>query len=92
MHPDLPGLVSAGLSDSEIADKLGVASRTVRRWRRRHGLSSSWTPTPPLHGTRSRYVRGCRCDACTAANAAYRRRTRAAYRRALYARQEAHTA
>ena len=29
------------------------------------------------HGTRSRYVRGCRCVACTAANSAYHARRKA---------------
>jgi len=36
------------------------------------------------HGTRARYQAGCRCDACTAANAAYWQR-RTAERRQLLA-------
>ena len=35
----------------------------------------------PEHGTRARYVRGCRCQACRAANAAYQRGWRAAVSR-----------
>ncbi len=44
MHPDLTGLVSAGLADVEIAELLGVSTRTVLRWRKRAGLQSRWTP------------------------------------------------
>lgn len=75
-------LARAGYSDAEVADAVGVSSRTVRRWRTHAGQASSYTSTPPAHGTRSRYVRGCRCEACTAANAQYRAQTRAAVRRA----------
>lgn len=32
---------------------------------------------PQLHGTRSTYVQGCRCEACTAAHRDYRRASRA---------------
>ena len=78
MTPVLPAYVRAGLSDAEIADELGVSPRTVRRWRAAAGLSSSWTPTPPQHGTPARYRRGCRCTPCRGAQAArqgtYRRR------------------
>lgn len=34
-------------------------------------------PAQSPHGSRSKYVYGCRCVACTAANAAYRRTRRA---------------
>ena len=78
MSPALPALVDEGLSDTEIADVLGVSARTVLRWRSRAGLASRWTPTPPSHGTERRYRRGCPCAPCRAANAAavarYRRR------------------
>lgn len=74
----LSELVEAGLSDAEIADLAGVSARTVRRWRSRASLPSRWTPTPPTHGTASRYRRGCRCAPCRGAHAAdqgrYRRR------------------
>lgn len=66
-HADLPALVAAGLSDVEIADKLGVSSRTVLRWRQRAGLRSMWSPVLAPHGTQSRY-RHCRCPECRAAN------------------------
>lgn len=33
--------------------------------------------TLPVHGTRSAYVHGCRCQRCTAANTEYRRKDRA---------------
>ena len=80
MSPALPLLVDAGLSDPQIADLVGVSSRTVLRWRKQAGLPSRWTPTPPAHGTEARYRRGCRCRPCTAANtasAARYRRSRA---------------
>lgn len=91
MTPDLSRLVEQGLSDQQIADRLGVTARTVQRWRSRLTIPSRWTPTPAAHGTRSRYVRGCRCDACTQANTTYAALTRAAHRRARTARQEART-
>ena len=78
--PDLATLVTAGLSDPQLADHYGVTARTVLRWRKRAGLPSHWTPTPPAHGTDARYRRGCRCKPCTAANtasAARYRRSRA---------------
>ena len=87
----LADLVSAGYSDAEIADAIGVSARSVRRWRRRAGLRSQWTPTPPQHGTRARYVKGCRCAPCTDANTSYHRQSRALYGRVRYARQEAPT-
>ena len=61
-------LVDAGWSDRRIADRLGVSSRTVLRWRGRLGLASRWTPEIPPHGNVSRYRRDCRCSACVAAN------------------------
>lgn len=82
VNPRARELIDAGASDAEVADALGVSSRTVRRWRAGAGVASRWTPTPPAHGTRSRYNRGCRCDRCTAENARYAAQNRAAYRRA----------
>lgn len=68
---ELVELVNAGLSDREIADKVGVVARTVLRWRARHGLASRWTPPVPPHGTIGRYKHhACRCTPCRAANAA----------------------
>lgn len=72
----LAELVDAGLSDTEIAEVLNVSPRTVLRWRKRQGLPSRWTPTPPAHGTEARYRRGCRCEPCTAANTTAARRYR----------------
>ena len=37
-------------------------------------------PKPIEHGTRTRYWKGCRCDLCRAANAAYSIRQRWAKR------------
>ena len=56
--------VDMGQSDSEIADAVGVSSRTVLRWRRKLSLASRWTPPVPEHGTPGRYARGCTCDVC----------------------------
>ncbi len=75
----LEQLVDAGLSDPEVADRLGVSARTVLRRRKRAGLPSRWTPTPPSHGTEARYRRGCTCTPCRAAHAAGQR----AYRRRI---------
>lgn len=66
--------VEQGLSDSQIAARLGVSSRTVLRWRQRLGLASTWVAHVPGHGTKSRYrgtarVRPCRCAKCRRANA-----------------------
>lgn len=76
MTPDrseLAPLVDAGMSDQEIADRLGVSARTVLRWRKRLDLASRWTPATSPHGTLHRYRRlGCTCTACRAANAAAR--------------------
>lgn len=67
---DFALLVEMGMSDSEIADRVAVSSRTVRRWRARLGLPSYWTPPVPEHGTPGRYAQGCTCTACRADNAA----------------------
>lgn len=63
-------LAAAGASDSDIADVVGVAPRTVLRWRQAAGIPSAWTPPRPAHGRPGRYARGCRCDTCQAAHAA----------------------
>ena len=80
-----------GLSAQETAERLGVSARTVRRWRSQYVTPSAWTPTPPAHGTRSRYQAGCSCAPCRAANAAYTAAHRAVYARSRLTRQEART-
>ena len=62
-------LADAGASDSDIADVVGVAPRTVLRWRKAAGIPSAWTPPRPAHGRPGRYARGCRCNPCLAAHA-----------------------
>lgn len=66
---ELQELVSQGLSDQEVADKVGVSSRTVLRWRTRYRIASQWTPPLSPHGTTARYKSGCKCPDCRAANA-----------------------
>lgn len=61
---DFALLVAMGMSDPEIADQVGVSSRTVLRWRGKLSLPSRWTPPVPEHGTPGRYKRGCTCDEC----------------------------
>lgn len=65
--------VELGLSDPQIAARLGCSARTVLRWRIRLGIPPAWTYSVPAHGTISRYrgtaqVEPCRCDPCRAAN------------------------
>lgn len=67
----LQQLVNAGLSDQEVADKLGVSSRTILRWRKRYRIRSQWTPPVPEHGTAGRYGRGCSCTECLNYNSVY---------------------
>jgi len=65
-------LARQGLSDGEIASKVGVSWRTVLRDRTVASIPSTWKPVRTLrpHGTDSRYNAGCSCDACRAAHAA----------------------
>ena len=44
-------------------------------------------PNQPVHGTRSRYRKGCRCRECTDAERNYRRRYRAEVRFAAARRE-----
>lgn len=67
---DFALLVDMGMSDTEIADRVGVSPRTVLRWRGKLSLPSRWTPPVPEHGTPGRYARGCICLECRAGNAA----------------------
>lgn len=67
---ELVELVELGLSDPEVARRLGVSARTVLRWRKSLELPSQWQPERPPHGTTSRY-RTCElgpCAECRAAN------------------------
>lgn len=73
---ELRELAAAGLSDAAIADRVGKSSRTVLRWRVRHGIASSWAPELAPCGTESAYHRGCRCAPCRAANSGATRRRR----------------
>lgn len=73
---DLPEMSRRGMSISELAAHYGVSDRTITRWRRAIGLSSSWTPPPRKHGI-DHYRDGCRCPECVEA---MRARSRAAYR------------
>ena len=88
MTTALAELVEAGLSDAEIAEALEVSARTVLRWRKRDGLPSRWTPTPPAHGTTSRYRRGCRCKPCSAANTTAARQYRRSRAYASWTRRQ----
>lgn len=65
----LPQLVAAGLSDTDLGELFGVHPRTVSRWRADAGLASSWTPTRADHGSPARYNDGCTCSACLVAHA-----------------------
>lgn len=67
---DFALLVDMGMSDPEIADRVGVDPRTVLRWRGKLSLPSRWTPPVPEHGTAGRYKRGCTCTTCRRGNAA----------------------
>lgn len=80
----LAQLVEAGYSDAEIAERLGLSSRTVLRMRQRDGLESRWEPPTPPHGTVARYRAtsrrvGCRCAECRMANCEAQDQVRATY-------------
>jgi hypothetical protein len=56
--------------------------RSHASWHRDAGTIEYWrrlreAGCVPIHGTRSRYRRGCRCSSCTAAERDYRRQYRA---------------
>lgn len=52
---------AAGQSDVALATRWGVSARTILRWRKRHGIPSTWAPTAPaLHSNRAR----CPCADC----------------------------
>lgn len=62
-------LVEAGHSDPDIAERLGISSKTVIRRRQAAGLSSAWARDVQPCGTQAAYRRGCRCDRCKQAQA-----------------------
>jgi hypothetical protein len=35
-------LLAAGMSDTEVGDRLHVVDRTILRWRQQHGVASTW--------------------------------------------------
>lgn len=64
-----------------VVDSLGWC-RSHASWNREAGTLEYWKRMSeagcvPIHGTRSRYRRGCRCSSCTAAERDYRRQYRA---------------
>ena len=71
-------MARAGASDGEVAQEIGVCSRTLIRWRQadaaldaaiREAWRTSFEAKRVPHGTPSRYASGgCRCDACRRAN------------------------
>lgn len=76
-------LAAAGMSDPDIAARLGVSPRTVLRRRHALGIGSEWAPPLPPHGTARRYgnPHKCRCRQCTDAATEEHRAWRAAQRR-----------
>ena len=48
----LAGLVDAGMTTREIADRLGFSQSTVRHWLRRHGLRTTRARRVNAHGER----------------------------------------
>lgn len=53
----------------------GIAGKEVTEERRRREI----IPNKAKHGTRSKYIAGCRCDHCSESNAAYKRKWRGNY-------------
>lgn len=50
----------------------GIAGKEITEERKRRQI----IPNKAKHGSRAKYVAGCRCNHCTEANAAYRREAR----------------
>ena len=76
-HDDLADLVTARMTDGQLAEHYGVTTRTIQRWRKAAGIPTAWVqPSIQEHG-KARYDRGCRCTVCTAANTDRARRQRA---------------
>jgi hypothetical protein len=59
--------IAASDGAAAAADQTGVARNTIYEWCREAGVTPYRRP-PADHGTRARYVRGCRCESCTTAN------------------------
>jgi hypothetical protein len=55
--------------------RAGLGPRALSKERMRRGIAQRQNQ-PFEHGTRSRYVRGCRCDDCRAAQTKYQRKWR----------------
>lgn len=53
----------------------GIAGKEITEERRRREI----IPNKSKHGTRSKYIAGCRCEHCIEANASYMRKRRANY-------------
>jgi WhiB family redox-sensing transcriptional regulator len=53
----------------------GIAGKEITEERKRRQI----IPNKAKHGTRSKYVSGCRCEHCTAANTAHKRKTSGTY-------------
>ena len=53
----------------------GIAGKEITEERRRRLI----IPNKSKHGTRNKYIAGCRCVHCTEANASYMRKRRANY-------------
>lgn len=69
-------LWNSGSSKAEISEELGIDYGNLRRL-----LPAGFNPNnEPSHGSVTRYRRGCRCDRCRSANAAYFREFRASMR------------
>lgn len=73
-------LVTAGLTNAQIVDQLGICDRTFTRWRvARPALSQQIitvrarlaAENGPVCGTLRAYRRGCHCDRCREANRIY---------------------
>ena len=54
----------------------GAPERARRKMRRELGLADPPESNEAAHGTRVQYAQGCRCSACSRANADYQRRWR----------------
>lgn len=62
-------LIARGVRQRDIAARFDVTQSTISLIAR----DKIWRHVKPFgpHGTRNRYARGCRCDECRAASAAY---------------------
>lgn len=79
-RPDVAAAHADGLSDRQIAERIGIGYTEVGRLRRELGLTSNrppaWRRAPEKlqpHGTNACYARGCRCADCHQAQREYYR-------------------